>query len=73
LAGNIYMLWIAMTFQEIFFLDEYSVRYIQKYICGYKPKVVGSIPDVILFFSWPNTSSHTVASNRNEYQESSWD
>jgi hypothetical protein len=42
-------------------------------------KVAGSIPDeVIGFFNWPNPSSCTtalrvdLASNRNEYQESSW-
>jgi hypothetical protein len=39
-------------------------------------KVAGSIPDeVIRFFNLPNISSRTgvdSASNRNEYQESSW-
>jgi hypothetical protein len=42
-------------------------------------KVVGSIPDeVIGFFNWPNPSKMhygpgvNSASNRNEYQESSW-
>jgi hypothetical protein len=35
-------------------------------------KVAGSIPDeVIGFINWPNPSSRTMASNRNEYQESS--
>jgi hypothetical protein len=41
-------------------------------------KVAGSIPDVIRFFNLPNPSSRAMAlgsnsaSNRNEYQESSW-
>jgi hypothetical protein len=38
-------------------------------------KVAGSIPDVIGFFTWPNPSSRAMAlglaSNINEYQESS--
>jgi hypothetical protein len=42
-------------------------------------KVANSIPDEVIefFFNWPNPSSRTMAlggsaSNRNEYQESSW-
>jgi hypothetical protein len=47
--------------------------------CATSRNVAGSIPDkVIGYFKWPNPSSRTTAlgvdsaSNRNEYQESSW-
>jgi hypothetical protein len=42
------------------------------------PTEMYPIPDIIGFFNWPNPSSRTIvpgvdiASNRNEYQASSW-
>jgi hypothetical protein len=44
--------------------------------CATNPQVTGSSSYEVYFFNWPNPSIRTIAtasaSNRNEYQESSW-
>jgi hypothetical protein len=67
-----------VIYTKVFHRNTTAVAQLVEALC-YKPEVAGSIPDeIIAFLNLPNPSSRIIAlgfdsaSNRNEYQESSW-